>query len=583
MPRLDQIPDEIIHHILTFVSPEDNLLRVQLLSRRLNALANEPLLWRQHCRTSFAHWDPSHDLPGKLGAPVSDVDWKALFLLRKARNVHVANLFDSILATKFGRMEKFEQICRLGYDARDFLLEQCHTIDSADDVLARRYHSKAILASLRRGLAIEVWRGLRNGPTVAARHGLPAQYPPRTLERALGALDMFVIDSHEGDLDHITRLLDDLTVQFSECHANLEDMSIRDKALALNRWLRARKLTGLENPETEYRNLRNCFIGHALRDPEHPSLPLTSAAIFCCIAERLGLNAQCLPVPGHVHAVVFATRESTLDGAEVRDPNQPVEQMYLDPFSSDDEVTKEAVLGVVFGVGWQASLDSLLTPASPATLVLRMAANMRVSLTSTRRRMVSINDITAGLPCRSDAENLQLAMYGAAWAKLSLARDASEMSESGRELAYWFTAYQSEDIWLVDTHASAICRDIHGRDAWDMRRLMPEKDDRPPPPCMRTPDIVFRVGQVVRHIRFGTIAAVIGWSHLGSDRVYYTCIKAEGPGALIARAESLELVTDLDAEPVTSTWFERAGLYFKRFDRSTCSFVSNIREEYPDD
>ena len=29
--------------------------------------------------------------------------------------------------------------------------------------------------------------------------------------------------------------------------------------------------------------------------------------------------------------------------------------------------------------------------------------------------------------------------------------------------------------------------------------------------------------------------------------------------------------------------FETAGLYFKRFDAETRRFVSNIREEYPDD
>lgn len=29
--------------------------------------------------------------------------------------------------------------------------------------------------------------------------------------------------------------------------------------------------------------------------------------------------------------------------------------------------------------------------------------------------------------------------------------------------------------------------------------------------------------------------------------------------------------------------FEVAGLYFKRFDAESGSFVSNIREEYPDD
>lgn len=56
-----------------------------------------------------------------------------------------------------------------------------------------------------------------------------------------------------------------------------------------------------------------------------------------------------------------------------------------------------------------------------------------------------------------------------------------------------------------------------------------------------------------------------------------------GPRNFVAKANNLELITDLDPDMVTSTWFERAGLYFKRFDRSTCSFVSNIKEEYPDD
>ncbi|CRK46701.1 hypothetical protein BN1723_007210 [Verticillium longisporum] len=80
MPTLEEIPDEIIHHILSFVSPENNLLRVQLLSRRLNTIANEPLLWRQHCRTAFTYWGPDHDFQAKLDGKVSDVDWKALFL-----------------------------------------------------------------------------------------------------------------------------------------------------------------------------------------------------------------------------------------------------------------------------------------------------------------------------------------------------------------------------------------------------------------------------------------------------------------------------------------------------------------------
>lgn len=138
MTALEDIPDEILQHILSFVSPQDNLVRVQLLSRRLNHLANEPLLWRSHCQSSFTYWDSSHSFPAKLAGSVFDVDWKALFLVRKAREARASMLFDGILASKLGRARRFEQICLLGYDAKDFLLEQCRTIDSAKDVLARR-------------------------------------------------------------------------------------------------------------------------------------------------------------------------------------------------------------------------------------------------------------------------------------------------------------------------------------------------------------------------------------------------------------------------------------------------------------
>lgn len=43
----------------------------------------------------------------------------------------------------------------------------------------------------------------------------------------------------------------------------------------------------------------------------------------------------------------------------------------------------------------------------------------------------------------------------------------------------------------------------------------------------------------------------------------------------------MELVTDpalVDEDP-----FVYAGKFFKRFDRDTCEFVSNIKEQFPDD
>jgi F-box protein 21 len=133
-----QFPDEIIQHLLYYLSAEDNLSSVQLVSKRLHRLASENLLWRHHCQNAWKYWHPDHDYEQKLEALPSEVDWKHLFILRKRRNARISNLLDGILATRVGRVRKFEQICSLGYDAKDFLLEQCRVDESRDDVLARR-------------------------------------------------------------------------------------------------------------------------------------------------------------------------------------------------------------------------------------------------------------------------------------------------------------------------------------------------------------------------------------------------------------------------------------------------------------
>lgn len=138
MPSLDDFPDEIIRHVLWFVSPEDNLGVIQALSRRFYHLGNEALLWRHYCRISFTYWNPDHDIEKKFAAIPSSVAWKSLWITRKRSTTKVSRLLDGILSTKVGQLRKLQQICLLGYDAKDYLLEQCHVDESAEDVLARR-------------------------------------------------------------------------------------------------------------------------------------------------------------------------------------------------------------------------------------------------------------------------------------------------------------------------------------------------------------------------------------------------------------------------------------------------------------
>lgn len=135
---LEDVPDEIIRHILLYLPPEYTLASFQLVSRRYHHLANEPLLWRFHCQSSFRYWNPEHRLDERLAALASSVDWRGLWTKRKRRNYKAARLLDGVISTKVGQLKRLGGICELGYDVKDYLLEQCHVDESAEDVLARR-------------------------------------------------------------------------------------------------------------------------------------------------------------------------------------------------------------------------------------------------------------------------------------------------------------------------------------------------------------------------------------------------------------------------------------------------------------
>jgi F-box protein 21 len=138
---LEDVPDEIIRHILLYLPPEHTIESFQLVSRRYHHLSNESLLWRWHCRSSFRFWHPEHKLSEKLTTLASSVDWRRLWITRKHRNDKAARLLDGVIATKLGQLKRMQGICEMGYDVKDYLLEQCHVDDDAEDVLARRYES----------------------------------------------------------------------------------------------------------------------------------------------------------------------------------------------------------------------------------------------------------------------------------------------------------------------------------------------------------------------------------------------------------------------------------------------------------
>ena len=132
------LPDEVLQHILFYLSPDDLLSNVQRLSKRFSRLASEPLLWRHHCRVHFRYWDSKHRIRQKILGNVGDVDWKTLYMHRKRVESETASVLDSIIAGQVNRIQKFKIIADFGYDAKDILLKHCRTCETAEDVLARR-------------------------------------------------------------------------------------------------------------------------------------------------------------------------------------------------------------------------------------------------------------------------------------------------------------------------------------------------------------------------------------------------------------------------------------------------------------
>lgn len=72
------------------------------------------------------------------------------------------------------------------------------------DLIGIRYFSNAMLASIRRGVAIQIWDSLRSSEAEEAwRTNQAPRVVPRRLERALAAFDMFVLPDDVGDVDDV--------------------------------------------------------------------------------------------------------------------------------------------------------------------------------------------------------------------------------------------------------------------------------------------------------------------------------------------------------------------------------------------
>lgn len=336
----------------------------------------------------------------------------------------------------------------------------------------------------------------------------------------------------------ISTILDDIAADFRAAHDEFDAMSTRNKALILNRWLRSRNLLGMENPATNYRRLRNCFIGQALRHEPHDSLPLVSSVIYSSVAGRLGLDAQPCLFPSHVLTLVNPPAGESLDGDPLPAPDAPTTNhlrashengMHLDPYGSDDEIPRSALESTLSSYGWQTNTDLFLSPAAPGSLAMRTAHNIRAAF---RSDLSAPHTPEPYAPASStsfpvsgaSAASRDAAIQAYLWARLVLLPpDNMEWVQTLHRLTDRFTNSWLGDVWLVERFLVPLY-DAAGpdRQAWDDPRnmvLTKRQLDVAQPLAKgragRKSEIRYRVGQVVRHWRLDFVAIVVGWTDDG--------------------------------------------------------------------
>ncbi|KAK9772719.1 putative F-box domain-containing protein [Seiridium cardinale] len=634
MSPFNELPDEIISHILTYLAPEETLTTIPRLSKRFYRIADTQLLWKFYCETSFRYWQSDHDIQKKLRNKATDVDWKALYTLRLRRNRRIAHLLDGIVASRVSRLQKTEEICQYGYDAKDFLLSQCKISEDADDVLARRFYSCNVLDSIHRSIAIEEWAKYQKHAARLDSDNMTDTERLRCgmkLERALGAFDMFVLHDNEGDMDEISVLLDHLIDQFRAAHQGVDSMTTRAKALALAAWLHRNNITGMENESETFRYLRNCLIGRALKDDQHPSLPIISAAIFSALAERIGVEAYCCALPSHVHAVVLSPEGYSLDGQPLGEDEEERQKMFLDPYGSDSEVPLEQLHAYLYRLGAHVGRDSMLVPNATDLIVMRTAQNIRASFTSFRTIERPMAELIPLIELRRGdwARNLQPALYSMIWASIMMVPVLPEnedvrwdWQQDVRDLINYFYEYFPEDAWLVERYVCPMYDTFSApgrrQNAWelpskrvrDQIKKIRQVDSSERAPRRRsdltTPvPVKYRVGQVFKHKRYDYHGIILGWSvdgvseSMGWDgdnlgwsssrtaQAFYRCmVGTDGSDHHVIAEDNMEMLdlsggTKLPRE--IQDLVPMAGKFFRRYDEGQGAFVSNMRELFPED
>ena len=493
---LVNLPDEILSAICLKLPPL-TLVALEETSKRFSDVTNDAYIWRHYCSITWDYWEEHHEFNKKLTLPVKSVHWKQLFVQRAVTTAFVSKTLDSILASQKDRIIKVERILEKGYDAKDILLRNVQASQCESDVLARRFYSDAILGSFHRKIAVREWQKLRDGENVP-------------LERTLGAFDMFVFNI---DTKSIKDELDKLAARISEKHPHFSTMEFQSKALTILFYLRERKLLGI-NDKTPYGALQNNLISQALLQPNHTSLPLISATIYCSVAQRLGLHTSLCNYPLHVYVRVSATAvEASESKASPHEPSPDI--MYLDPFSSTDEVSLKSLSDELRLLGIPvASYESHFGPAPTRDIVLRSIRNMMNCL----RGQPAAQNRSTWSKDQLDKDSFE---YSILWAYLLLEGLTVPNLPYPIAVGQLLQEHFPMDVGLFEEYVTPSLHSRHNRRTHthhliEITRSIRMADSAPRPMTRRdtatNANVMYKVGQMMQHKRYSYEGVITGWT-----------------------------------------------------------------------
>lgn len=307
-------------------------------------------------------------------------------------------------------------------------------------------------------------------------------------------------------------------------YQRIDEWTTRKQAIAVVSFLRAENLVGLST-EIAYRDLQNNYIGIALQDSDHPSLPLISVAIFCALAQRIGIDARCCGVPNHVHAMVIPKVGETLDGRPRG--NDPVEPMYLDPYRSVSEVPMQSLQSMLLEYGIHPrQFSEFLADSSTSNVILRTSRNILATVHQFRAQAGGTENTghpTIRLHANPFAD-LDNAFYSALWANYIFglpgrSTQGTTQSQFIPLILERFERLYPMDASLIEQYIVPFYNDSSNAEHWELGealRVVRAADQTPKQVRLRNSaaareGVKFKVGQVFRHRRYSYTAVITGW------------------------------------------------------------------------